>query len=217
MNKLYIISILLFFNCNSNNNKTESNTIFKKKQEKFHNVKIDTSGIINNFNKELFDFSAYKFAVDSILKSLNKNYDITTKIDTIKDGDFLNVSFKGTCFEKINNETELITKYSFSIKDGGKRMYHSVIIFEFDSIKKLEKNYDCLKTEALNTPAPGLSYSNDYVTFINNKIYWLNSSCMFSYSNHNKFVDVFKKSIRLVETTSIQCECGHVICEFSDK
>jgi hypothetical protein len=218
MNKLCLIIMFIFLSCNNRQDKKQKSIIPKTMSNKIvDSTTIDANSLFNIANQKSFNVEKYKLDLDAILNGINKNFKTTIKIDTIKDGNFLDVNFRSTCFEKINTETKLITKHSFSINDEGKRLNHYVIIFEFDSIKKLETNYDCMKTEALNTPAPGLSYANDYVTFSNNKIYWINSSCMFSYSNHNKFVDVFKKNMKINETNSIQCECGKVICSISDR
>ncbi len=62
--------------------------------------------------------------------------------------------------------------------------------------------------------APGLSYQNDYAFLTGKTIYWLNSGCPFTHTNHKKIKTFLWKSITpLAIKDSINCRCGDVICK----
>lgn len=60
---------------------------------------------------------------------------------------------------------------------------------------------------------PGLTYTNDYVIKSKNKIYWLNTGCAFSFSNHKKLASLMLQSLNVINIQdSIWCKCGDVNC-----
>ncbi len=62
--------------------------------------------------------------------------------------------------------------------------------------------------------SPGLTYENDYVYKQSNRLIWLNTKCLYSFSNHLKYANALRSSLMDSDILdSIVCRCGAVNCK----
>lgn len=207
---LYHICIVFFLSCFSP----------KKEQvedipQKTENLLIKIDDIIDN-NK--FDIIEYKIKVDSLFsKIFSEKINSNLIIDTINKMDLIFNFFKSSPLENITKHTNWCIRYDFNIINDDVRRKKQLIIFDFKTQIESDSCFVIFEKFATDTNyfeifVPGLTYTNDYLVLIKNKIYWINSSCMYSYENHLKFVEELKKILNITNEKTINCECGNWIC-----
>jgi hypothetical protein len=134
-------------------------------------------------------------------------------IDTLQIGDIIFAELETTPLANITNETQNIVKYSFLLPGKNNKLKHHFIALSFGTKEKADYNFAVFKKVATEkTGVPGLTYTSDYIVQVNKNIYWINSNCSYSYSNHTYFVDAFKKAASIFVEPAIKCECGQVKC-----
>lgn len=204
MKFLALILLFVFAACNSSQ--------IKENQQASELVKNNESphlDISSSTSKE-FDIYEYKKRADSLISEISGET-IETKItaNTLNKGEIVFVELKNTLLSDLSNENAIV-KYTFSLTGKNSLLKHHLIIISCKDEMKANSVFALFEKIALeNTGVPGLTYASDYLVRIFNEIFWLNSSCSYSYPNHMKFVDKFKKMKQVSpDTKAIECECG---------
>ena len=165
-----------------------------------------------------FDINEYKQKADSIISEIlggNVNSRMTT--DTLKNEEVIFVELKNTPLSNLANENEII-KYTFSLTGKHSRLKHHLIRIVCKDEIVADSIFSIFEKIALEKRGvPGLTYTSDYLVNISNEIYWINSNCSYSYQNHLKFVEMFKRIKHISDLKAIECECGEVRCITSKK
>lgn len=205
-----IVIVLLFFLTACFYNKKKSVNVISKDTNlvNFDNL-VDDEIIKNDFN-----IFKYKIKVDSLL-SVIEGETTSSKIifDTLDRDDLVFVELKDTPLYCLTKEAYISKKYSFSLSKGDSRLNHYFVNLEFANVAKADSIFSIFEKIALEKSGiPGLTYSNDFLVQVENKIYWINSSCSFSYANHLKLVNIFKNMVNIDNKIAVECECGHVKC-----
>lgn len=61
---------------------------------------------------------------------------------------------------------------------------------------------------------PGLTYQNDHVRLDGNRVLWISTPCLVSYTNHKVLADFFAAATTTsTEAKVLACRCGAVECE----
>lgn len=185
------------------NNDQETSLIIKKQKTSSSILSDSTFNIINY--KQRFD------SVSRTIKGAGRN--VKLKADTLKPNELIFVELKNTELENITNKAISTIKYSFLLESGDSRLKTYLIILSFASEIESEFNFNVFERVALEKNGiPGLTYTNDYLIKIDKKIYWINSSCSYSYTNHLKFVNIFRDMLNTKGKKVIKCKCGQVKC-----
>jgi hypothetical protein len=207
MKYIVLVGILTLIACNS--------SVRKENRQEYEEVeKIDTNYLdTDSLMSEKFDIDEYKQKADSLISKIIGG-DVKTKmtVDTLKKGEVIFVELKTTTLSNLVNKSEIV-KYTFSLVGNHSRLKHHLTrIFCKDEIAA-DSIFSAFEKIALEkSGVPGLTYTSDYLVKIFNEIYWLNSNCSYSYHNHLKFVEIFKKMKQISDTKAIECECGKITC-----
>ena len=191
-----------------NHNLTDSTTISKD---------ASTINKITEVPQKLnFDVIKFVTLTDSLLTRIQgKPIGLTTKIDTIRAEKTDEKSFYSSLFA---SENSLVKRYSFDPEKGSKELRIWFVEATYQDTISTNKVFEELHrisgtVDSENDYLPGLTYSNDYVIKSSNKIYWLNSGCPFSFSNHQKLKQFILQSLPIVNIQdSIWCKCGQPKC-----
>ena len=170
----------------------------------------DTTVVVN----VSYDVHQYKKEVDSIIELIiGDNVTTNLKIDTLKSDEPLFVELNNTPISDLANKG-VVTKYDFLLEGKHRGLRHYLFEINFEDNVIADSVFSVIQEIALeNSGVPGLTYTSDFVLKLSNRIYWLNSNCAYSYSNHLKFVNAFKLIGKLHSVNAIYCECGKVKCE----
>ncbi len=171
----------------------------------------------NNETDDSYNIVKFKTKIDYVLNK-SKNSEFSQILDTLPRGGLVFVELKNTPLKNVINESVTTIKYSFRENQGISAIKLHLVIIAFNSEQKAENIFRTFEKVSIEkNGVPGLTYSNDYLVKVKNKIYWINSACTISYFNHCKIVNEFKDIFHISAPKSIQCECGQVICElYSD-
>lgn len=61
---------------------------------------------------------------------------------------------------------------------------------------------------------PGLTYQNDHVRLDGNRVLWISTPCLVSYTNHKVLADIFAAATSTsTAAKALACRCGAVECE----
>ena len=135
-------------------------------------------------------------------------------VDTLSHNDFLFNELKDTPIETLTSTMMQGLRYEFLFDKGAGIYKHSLILLTFDTERIADSLFAIIKDVALDkSGVPGLTYSNDYLTKQKNELYWVHSSCSFSYENHCKLVSALNNSLTSIEEQALQCKCGEVVCK----
>ena len=169
---------------------------------------INTTSVVKSGIKEktdssihgnyFFDLDKFKMKADSFVSSITREH--------IK----FNVLMNDTLQTPALFETEGTLFRMYELDPGkGKRLFRFYIsISEYKdatdashALKKLRESED--------TKAPGLTYTNDYVLKMDNKIVWLNTGCSYAYKNHMQLKNILLSCLHFQSVKdSIVCQCG---------
>jgi hypothetical protein len=210
----YTLIILLFsFGCNSSSEKI---THLKSVSSKEKNLQNTT---IKEVNQNL-NFDALKFVSlsDSLLTKIKgQPIVLKFKIDTIKSDKTDKTSFYNSLF---STDKCLVKRYSFDPGKGNRELRFWLVEASYQDSISISQAFEELhnqsgKVDIKNDFHPGLTYTNDYVIKSSNKIYWLNSGCIYSFKNHLKLKQNMLRSVDLIKIQdSILCRCGQTECSF---
>ena len=193
-----------------NHNISDSTTKSKAKDT------LPFATITDNPQKLNFDVEKFVKLTDSLLTSIQgKPIGLTTKIDTIRSDKIDGKSFYSSLF---TSENSLVKRYSFDPGKSSRELrfwfleatYHDTISTNkvFEELHRISGTVD-----GENDYLPGLTYTNDYVIKSSTKIYWLNTGCPYSFSNHQKIRQFILQSLPAVYINdSIWCKCGQPKC-----
>lgn len=163
-----------------------------------------------------FDVERFVELTDSLLTSIQgKPIGLTTKIDTIRAEKIDGKSFYSSLFTA---ENSLVKRYSFDPGKSSKELRFWFLEAKYQDINSTNKVFEELHrisgtVDSENDYLPGLTYTNDYVIKSSNKIYWLNTGCPYSFSNHQKISQFILQSLPSVNIKdSIWCKCGQPKC-----
>ena len=175
---------------------------------------LDTSLCISRS----FDIPNYKLKIDSLIsRIIGENIQTKIACDTLNREDVVFIVLKNNPLENLSRENEVI-KCTFSLTGIHSGLKHHLIILSSGDEIKADSVFSIFERVALEkSGVPGLTYTSDYVVRISDKIYWLNSNCPYSYNNHMKFVEIFKKMKNIKEIKAIECECGKIRCVTSER
>lgn len=155
-------------------------------------VNIVESNELDAFSEHFISYSEY---VDTTEKCVQKN-----RYSFLQDNLINCRTYHFTSINPINKDA--INKKTY------KRFMFSV--FEYSDGKVAKLNYHSLLSSS--HPDMGLSYSWDFITLIDSKLYWLNAGCLFSYDNWQVLKNSFKKSVIKKNDDTFQtyfkCRCG---------
>lgn len=210
---------LVMFSCNQTKDKQEqgspdSTLVVMSKETILHKKLTEV------FQKPDFNVAKFINLTDSLLteikgKSINLSYEIDTIIvDKTKHRSFFTSHFQ--------SDSTLIKRYSFDPGKGNRILRIWIIIATFKDSAMTNLAFASLKKDAYDTEdsedwSPGLTYTNDYVIKSENKIYWLNSGCVYAFYNHKKLKDNMLQSLQIdAIQDSIWCRCGQVKCSLGD-
>jgi hypothetical protein len=197
--------IFLIIGCSSNSIKNNEKPIVIDSLIERHFFEKDE---LDNKN---FDILKYKKSVDSLLVDIfNKDTYSNLVLDSIFKGVSFNV-LKETPLENIFNEAIKNERYIFNLSNNNN---FSFIILTYENKYITDSIFNVIEKESIenNWIPPGLTYTNDYLIAIENNIYWINTSCLYSYYNHLKLVNILKSMLDIQGHKSIECECGKVTC-----
>ena len=215
---LILIAWLVLFSCRENptkENKLDSNTR-DSVSESPHEL---TDSTISKVEKVewFFDIQRYKGKADSLVSQLS-GIQTSSKIsvETIQSGRSLFVELRDTPIENLSEYARLITKSRLSYRLGasGNAFTHDILVLAFHSTETADSVFTLFSNLAvINSGVPGITYTNDYITKVENTLFWLNSKCLTSYSNHRKLSELLKTEIEMEINKEILCKCGKVLCE----
>lgn len=206
LKKLYLLFFIniSILSCMSDMGKTHTNTILeevKYEQEK---------------EKFFFDFRQYEKQTDSLLLLIHS---VNSSIirDTISQDKPLFNELKNTTIENFTKDMQYGITYNFQLSSKTNLDRHSLSILTFDTTEEVDSLYSKIQNVAIEkSGVPGLTYGNDYLSKYENKLYWIHSSCSYSYENHCRLVKIFENNLNITIQESIRCKCGHVICELQE-
>lgn len=164
------------------------------------------------------DFSTrYKIALDSVKGITNSIYtsgsQTTMTIKNIKPGKSLLKELNSTAIKDITLKASSITKYIYNDKLI-KQAQFNLYSITFKSDAEAESAFKRIKKIALEkSGVPGLTYTNDMVYRAKNTLYWFNSNCIYSKEIHYQLSFAASQTINILFDTSINCDCGDVICK----
>jgi hypothetical protein len=165
------------------------------------------------------DFAAGKFVTltESLLTDIQrKPVSLTYVVDTIT---AMKVN-KGNYFFRalFSSASDVIKRYTFDAGKGNRELQIWFVEVTYPDTASAIKTFKELRRQANGAEdeqnyIPGLTYSNDYVIRSYKKIFWLNSGCPYSFTNHKKFAEYMLESLQVDKIhDSIWCECGEVKC-----
>lgn len=203
------------FSCNQ--------TADKKTQDKSDSSKVltakDTSSVtkMNEVKKKPdFDVANFITLTDSLLTKIQgRPINLIFKIDTISFDKTDKRSFYSALFPSTN---ALIKRFSFDPGKGSRELRIWFVEATYQDSISTNKAFEELhrqsgKVDGEDDYSPGLTYTNDYVIKSYNKIYWLNSGCPYSFSNHQKLKQFMLQSLQVDNIQdSIWCKCGQPKC-----
>lgn len=212
------LGCILLFSC-ANNRKPENSLI-----------DIDSNGISIKRDiqhtqislQENFDLEVFKDYADSIISILRVkdcNYGLT--VDTINFSNLKSLHLDTTFSRYLIDSADLAISSLLSDTSHNNYLNVKVVILHFDDsinckrIFSKMQEYSTTRGQVDNFKyLPGLTYQNDLVVKGKLSIFWLNTGCPISLSNHLKYVHGFKRSfMNFTIQDSIKCECGDVICK----
>ncbi|MBX7164626.1 MAG: hypothetical protein K1X49_13130 [Saprospiraceae bacterium] len=209
---LVILSIVFTIGCNQNS----QHKIHEKSNPSGHlNAEKSTSisKIKESLNAPSFDSNKYISITDSLLTKIQGiPIKITTKIDTIREE---SKSIYGSLFTKAD---VLVKKYTFDPGEGSRELKFWIIEALYTDTTSAIRAFENLKKDALemndnSSWTPGLTYTNDFVIISGVYIFWLNTGCSYSYTNHLKLTDFMLRTLQLEQIQdSIWCKCGQSKC-----
>ena len=163
--------------------------------------------------KSVFDIYTYKIAFDQfVTEMMNESEPTKLTIDTLIASNIPFPELKDN-FIKIVSTSNSGVKYSFDVSEKNSHTKHDVVYLEYDDELIASKWFSKIQQTATEkSGVPGLTYSSDYVFQVDNVIYWIHSSCGYSYQNHVKLVEQFKDLYALKTESTVECECGKVLC-----
>jgi len=163
-----------------------------------------------------FDVSKFVTLTDSLLSKIQgRPIGLAFKIDTITADKTDKRSFYNSLFP---SDHTLIKRYSFDPGKGSRELRIWFVEATYQDSISINKAFNELyrqsgKVDNENDYLPGLTYTNDYVIRSHNKIYWLNSGCPYSFSNHQKLTQYMLQSLQVDNIQdSIWCKCGQPKC-----
>lgn len=220
MHKLFLlIAISILYSCKEARDPSGSNLSTEKQEKSFDNKVVDSVNVSDlrsgNFMVDVEEFIASSSQIFDIEEG-----DIKIEIDT--------VVYNMQTIEKPNNIYLAIDQNASSYRQIELRYNRSFTVrlyeLRFDNLQSAKKMFDIFKTFGMTRKVdlvPGLTYANDYVRLDKNSVYWLNSPCMVSTSDHTKLVEIFLKMLELTsiseEGSSMYCQCGSLFCTLSDE
>lgn len=198
-------------------------TANKKTQDESESTTVltanDTSSVTkmnkvqNNTN---FDVAKFVTLTDSLLTNIQgRPINLTFKIDTISFDETDKRSFYGALFPSTDT---FIKQFSFDPGKASRELRIWFVEASYQDSISTNKAFEELhrqsgKVDGEDDYSPGLTYSNDYVIKSYNKIYWLNSGCPYSFSNHQKLKQLMLQSLQIDNIQdSIWCKCGQPKC-----
>lgn len=97
--------------------------------------------------------------------------------------------------------------YHFS---DNRRVLFYVDEMNYNSYVKANEVFEMLKKKSKGgDEIPGLTYTNDFLFVKGKSIFWLNTACMYSWTNHTLLVKAFKSCIdKEIGKDTISCRCG---------
>ena len=219
MNKLNLLLILILFTCTTNEENFDGYNLNGSKGKIQNRDTIKFGNSRNQYRQKSkpddeIDIKLYKRFVDSIITNIT-GYKIPSKlnIDSLSSSDVIFVELKKTPLKNLTKKSVEAIKYKFSVPN---KIYlaHTLVTISFSTTNQSDSIFNMIKKVAIEKSwVPGLTYKNDYITKVDKKIYWLNSSCGFSYKNHMKFVSSFNEMMNIKNNEAIKCICGKVICK----
>ncbi|MCW3070704.1 MAG: hypothetical protein JWO44_594 [Bacteroidetes bacterium] len=106
------------------------------------------------------------------------------------------------------SEKDTVKMYSFDAGKGNRIYNFRIREGNYTSEAEALKALNALRTAAHNSPA-GLTYTNDNVFALENKVIWLNTGCSYAYGNHIKMKNILLRTLQYSTITdSIVCRCG---------
>ena len=204
---------LVIIGCNST---SEKRTNSKSSSSEEKNTPDTAKKEVNqNLN---FDVLKFVSLSDSLLTKIkDKPIGLIFKIDTIKSDKKDKASFYNSLF---STDKCVVKKYSFDPGKGNRELRFWLVEASYPDSISINKAFEELhnqsgKVDTNNDSHPGLTYTNDYVIKSSNKIYWINSGCIYSFKNHLKLKQNMLKSLDMNKIQdSILCRCGQTECLF---
>ncbi|MDI9310137.1 MAG: hypothetical protein QM535_07975 [Limnohabitans sp.] len=211
--KIILISIII---CSCNQ------TFDKKNKGKYYSAQVFTeknatflTKLKTNQTPELDVLKFVKLSNSLLTQIQGKPIKLTYKIDAIKAKNTSKISFYHPLFISSSNS---IKRYSFNPGKDNNALQIWLLEAKYkDSISTnkvfKELHFQSGRIQSKIDHYPGLTYTNDYVIRSNNKIYWLNSGCAISFSNHQKLKKIMLQSLQIDKIQdSIWCKCGQPEC-----
>ncbi len=206
---------MILFSCNQ--------TADKKTQDKSNSSTLlsakDTSSVtkMEEVQKKTdFDVAKFITLTGSLLTKIHgRPINLTFKIDTISFDKIDKRSFYSALFPTTKT---LIKRFSFDPGKGSRELRIWFVEATYQDSVSTNKAFEELhrqsgKVNGEDDYSPGLTYTNDYVIKSYNKIYWLNSGCPYSFSNHQKLKQIMLQSLQVDNIQdSIWCKCGQPKC-----
>jgi hypothetical protein len=202
---MIFLTIIWFTSCSSKNNNDNLSAPWST-------IDVSDFDIKESFDTN-FAVSQYLCIVDSILSSIIGERPLLV-IDSTASEHILFNEIDGMLIELLTSNMRHGIRYDF-LFDGKRSIYKQSLIFlTFDTERAADSIFAVIRDVALKkSGVPGLTYCNDYLTKQRNELYWVHSSCSFSYKNHYKFVNALKCSLNYIGGLTLHCKCGEVTCK----
>ncbi len=135
-------------------------------------------------------------------------------IDSIRTNGAIFPELVGCPLEDINKMAISCIKYNFKLSRKESELKHCLVVIKYTNYQQADSIFNLIRGISLEKSGfPGLTYSNDFIIKDNNVVFWLNSSCGYSYNNHIKFASSLEKMMKTKPVISIRCKCGEVQCQ----
>jgi len=165
-----------------------------------------------------FKISNFMHLTDSLLSKIRgKPIFLSYKTDTLTLSMYKNSSsfFKAL----FPSDKVLVKRFSFDPGKGYRELRFWLVFATYRDTIMANKAFNNLhqqtgSVDGVNDLLPGLTYTNDYVIKADKRIFWLNTGCIFGYSNHILIKEFLLKSLNTgIITDSIYCKCGQPVCK----
>lgn len=220
MKKLtYLILVFLMIGCQEGGKQNED--VNWETVEPKDSISVNPEKELNEYVLyESFDLIRFKNDIDSFLVTftgVQAEYDLT--IDTITTNLHSNVLLDSTLLKYLVANSTRFIHYAFDDQKTRENLDFKLIEIQLkDSIQR-KSVFNTLDAYA-NTRAkidsfqyvPCLTYQNDRLLVGQEKMFWLNNNCRFSYNTHKDYVTMLRSSLKdFAPLDSILCECGDVV------
>ncbi len=216
---IYLILIFLVIGCQESAPNKENN-ILKKSEDQSSNSKKDKIDLNSTNQLEIFEISDFKKSIDSFLVSftgIQTTYQLT--IDTINDNLHRKILYDTTLLKYLVINSNKLIHYSFDDQKTVEDLDFRIIEIQFIDSSQCKNVFNILNEYANTKSAidnfkyiPCLTYQNDRLLMGQEKIFWLDNSCQFSYKTHKNYLTMFRNTlINFAPLDSIVCKCGDVI------